>query len=257
MILRSVTKHVKDQNWFAVFLDLLIVVIGVFIGIQVSGWNEERVGKKQADNLIKRLQVDIKNDQEVMASTIAYQEVVRNYSIQAINALNGDESVSDEQFVIAAYQASQINPPWSNRSTFSEILSTGQLNLLKSDDLKISLLGYYSDDWAKQAITTEVAPYRKFIRSLMPFKVQDAIRRECSDIAIPLAQSFGAALPASCDLDLADELFTQTADFLRQQSDLLFELQYQVSVNDVQVYNLENFDLEAQKVLLAIQAYKP
>ena len=67
MILRSVTKHVKDQNWFAVFLDLLIVVIGVFIGIQVSGWNEERVGKKQAENLIKRLQVDIKNDQEVMA----------------------------------------------------------------------------------------------------------------------------------------------------------------------------------------------
>ncbi len=257
MILRSVTKHVKDQNWFAVFLDLMIVVIGVFIGIQVSGWNEERVGEKQAENLIKRLQVDIKNDQEVMATTISYQEVVRNYSIQAINALNGDESVSDEQFVIAAYQASQINPPWSNRSTFSEILSTGQLNLFKSDDLKDSLLGYYSDDWATMAITIEVAPYRKFIRSLMPFKVQDAIRRECSDIAIPVAKSFGAALPANCDLGLADELFTPTADFLRQQTDLLFELQYQISVNDVQVFNLEGFDQEAQKLLQAIQGHQP
>ena len=42
MILRSVTKHIKDQNWFAVGLDFLIVVVGVFIGIQVANWNEEQ-----------------------------------------------------------------------------------------------------------------------------------------------------------------------------------------------------------------------
>jgi len=28
MILRSVTKHVNDQNWFAVISDLVIVVFG-------------------------------------------------------------------------------------------------------------------------------------------------------------------------------------------------------------------------------------
>jgi len=256
MLLRNVTKHVKNQNWLAVWLDLLIVVFGVFIGIQVSNWNEQRVGEKQAKNLIQRLQLDIQNDLEVIASTIAYQDVVRNYSIQAIDALNGDESVSDEQFVIAAYQASQINPPWSNRSTFNEIFSTGQLNLLKSDDLKDSILGYYSDDWAKQAITVEVAPYRKFIRSLMPFKVQDAIRSECGDIAIQVAKSFGATLPTRCDLGLADELFSKTADFLRQQPDLLFELQYQVSVNDVQVFNLKNFAKVAENLLTAIRDYQ-
>lgn len=38
MRLRHITKHVQDQNWFAVTLDLLIVVPGVFIGIQVSNW---------------------------------------------------------------------------------------------------------------------------------------------------------------------------------------------------------------------------
>ena len=29
MILRSITKHVRDQNWFAVGIDFLIVVVGV------------------------------------------------------------------------------------------------------------------------------------------------------------------------------------------------------------------------------------
>lgn len=36
MLLRSVTRYVKDQNWFDVFIDFMIVVIGVFIGIQVA-----------------------------------------------------------------------------------------------------------------------------------------------------------------------------------------------------------------------------
>ena len=43
MLLRRITHHIKNQNWFAVFLDFIIVVAGVFIGIQVSNWNESRV----------------------------------------------------------------------------------------------------------------------------------------------------------------------------------------------------------------------
>ena len=33
MILRRITQHIKAQNWFAVGLDYVIVVVGVFIGI--------------------------------------------------------------------------------------------------------------------------------------------------------------------------------------------------------------------------------
>ena len=62
MLLRSVTKHVKDQNWFAVFLDLLIVVFGVFIGMQVSNWNEQLAGEQKAKVLLKRLYHDLSND---------------------------------------------------------------------------------------------------------------------------------------------------------------------------------------------------
>ena len=36
MLLRSITKHVGEQNWVAVAIDFVIVVVGVFIGIQVA-----------------------------------------------------------------------------------------------------------------------------------------------------------------------------------------------------------------------------
>lgn len=40
MILRRLSKHVNDQNWFAVVLDFFIVVVGVYIGVLLGNWNE-------------------------------------------------------------------------------------------------------------------------------------------------------------------------------------------------------------------------
>jgi len=42
MLLRRVTEHVREQNWTAIGIDFVIVVVGVFVGIQVSNWNETR-----------------------------------------------------------------------------------------------------------------------------------------------------------------------------------------------------------------------
>lgn len=45
MLLRRISSHVNEQNWFAVGIDFVIVVVGVFIGIQVSNWNESQRAK--------------------------------------------------------------------------------------------------------------------------------------------------------------------------------------------------------------------
>jgi hypothetical protein len=36
MLLRRLTAHVRGENWFAVVLDLLVVVVGLFIGLQID-----------------------------------------------------------------------------------------------------------------------------------------------------------------------------------------------------------------------------
>ena len=59
MILRRITQHVKDQNWFAVGLDFLIVVVGVFIGIQVANWNDARSDARAERALLERLHDEI------------------------------------------------------------------------------------------------------------------------------------------------------------------------------------------------------
>lgn len=59
MLLRSLTRHIKDQNWFAVWLDLVIVIVGVFIGIQVANWNETRAFNARELELLEELKSEI------------------------------------------------------------------------------------------------------------------------------------------------------------------------------------------------------
>lgn len=55
MILRSIMKHVRDQNWVAVGIDFVIVVVGLFIGIQVASWNNARRDREAEALYLDRL----------------------------------------------------------------------------------------------------------------------------------------------------------------------------------------------------------
>ena len=55
MILRRVTKHVKEQNWFAVGLDFFIVVVGILIAFQITNWSEAREQKRLHDDAFERV----------------------------------------------------------------------------------------------------------------------------------------------------------------------------------------------------------
>jgi hypothetical protein len=55
VLLRRITEHVKAQNWTAVALDFLIVVVGVFIGIQVSNWNGNQADERAYQDAMHRL----------------------------------------------------------------------------------------------------------------------------------------------------------------------------------------------------------
>lgn len=58
MLFRRVKEHVKDENWFAVFIDFSIVVLGVFIGFQITNWNANRTEVHKYRLAIDRYKVE-------------------------------------------------------------------------------------------------------------------------------------------------------------------------------------------------------
>ena len=61
MILRRFIQHVKEQNWFAVGLDVIVVIVGIFLGLQVQAWYEDQKTQAQERAYLLRLNNELEN----------------------------------------------------------------------------------------------------------------------------------------------------------------------------------------------------
>jgi len=59
VILQRLCGHMKKQDWTAVSLDFVIVVLGVFMGLQVQNWNEARLQQQTARVYVERIRDDL------------------------------------------------------------------------------------------------------------------------------------------------------------------------------------------------------
>lgn len=64
MLLRRITQHVKDQNWIAVVLDFVIVVVGILIAFQISSMAEKRSEMALFDRQMEALKVEMTENLE-------------------------------------------------------------------------------------------------------------------------------------------------------------------------------------------------
>ncbi len=67
MLLRRVIEDVNSQNWIAIGIDFVIVVVGMFIGIQVSSWNDGRVERQLSGSYMQRIHSDPEVDIDELA----------------------------------------------------------------------------------------------------------------------------------------------------------------------------------------------
>ena len=58
MILRRFSQALKDQNWTTILVEFVLLVAGVFLGIQAANWNETRRERALEAEYIARLQRD-------------------------------------------------------------------------------------------------------------------------------------------------------------------------------------------------------
>jgi hypothetical protein len=78
VILRRVIEHVRDQNWTAIGIDFVIVVVGVFVGLQVNNWNAERVEAQRREQIIDALGTNLSDAVAVQKRFVA--EIERGLS---------------------------------------------------------------------------------------------------------------------------------------------------------------------------------
>ena len=89
MRLHSLTKHIREQNWFAVFLDFFIVVAGILIAFQITEWNEARKINGETKEFTNLLKADLAEEAWRYEFVIEYYGDVRSNAAPVVDALEG------------------------------------------------------------------------------------------------------------------------------------------------------------------------
>jgi len=185
MILRRFTKHVTDQNWFAVGLDIIVVVVGIFLGLQVTEWNEMRKERDKESGYLIRMAEDVKSTLTNWETSERIYGNIYKKGLVAMSFLNGDKpSIDNIQLLATLYVSTQSHGGiYIIDDTYDELSSSGQLNLISNTVIRKdfrSLIEYIERGRSGNSIYNDNISYRNAIRSIIPIEMQMQIRRECS-----------------------------------------------------------------------------
>ncbi len=143
MILRRITQHVKAQNWTAVALDFVIVVIGVFIGIQVANWNENRGDRELEREYLNRLHEEIEFSIATNKATVN-AESTRLAQLKEVGEYLKNESAAslDPKHCLALYQSHIFIRDVIAVPAIDELKSIGRVVLISDGVLRSAIIRF-------------------------------------------------------------------------------------------------------------------
>jgi hypothetical protein len=142
--------------------EIVLVVIGILIALQINNWNESRKDKILEIEYLTRLKDDINFDISWLNKYILDKQDRKVKSLENGNAYyQGNYVIKDTLKFLnnIGYGGIYGNASWSfNTNTYNELLSTGNLRKIENNTLRTEIINYYEynnsiDNTSKNYIT--------------------------------------------------------------------------------------------------------
>jgi hypothetical protein len=184
MILRRVIQHVKKQEWTAIWIDLVIVVVGVFIGIQVANWNEARRDREVEREYLDRLRQEIAAILLEARSTrdgLAKEKVQMDELIRFLAMGQGSADMDVRHCTAASrshiYAAAIYYPP-----TIKELISTGRILLVRDPAVRTAIMAYDQANTNMTQLRTDIQIDRRLLARHYPALIDSSRSIEWSGV---------------------------------------------------------------------------
>ncbi len=151
MILRRLAEAIRGQNWFTVALEILIVVVGIFIGLQVNDWNQARIDRGLEARYLERLHADLLTDLGRMDRSENLASIRMRQVERLLDGIADPEVAASQpiQFIEAVEKASWSSYRPLTPNAYAELIGIGRTTLIRSESIRDELSEYYAriDFW--------------------------------------------------------------------------------------------------------------
>ena len=131
--------------------EIILVVLGILIALQINNWNEERKSNNELQNVLQNLTQEFESNRNELKTVLASVNNTKTGGLEVLSIIDKtDKAISDEE-LNKMIEKTLFFPTWKpSNFTLNELKNSGKLTLIKNDSLKKLLF-----KWEKHIETIE------------------------------------------------------------------------------------------------------
>lgn len=149
---RRIRQKLLEENRFSKYLlyaigEIILVVIGILIALQINNWNENQIQRKKERNILTEMQDDLnKNIQEFKVAITNEKMIIQNINdiIAEIKKDSTNFTEIGEKFVTTTWSEEV-----SYASTSYKQLNTLGAEIISNDSLRRAIVALYDVEYPK------------------------------------------------------------------------------------------------------------
>ena len=158
MILRRLMQHVKEQNWFSVGVELLVVILGIFMALQADAWytnQQDRVKEKTLIRMLgEELTQSIKRLNETNQNLVTSRESAKEF-LTALREGNRELALNNKWSLITVTRVPKI---MINSPSYDEITENGRIDLILNKDIRDALYRIRQLNLTVTSVNSQINP---------------------------------------------------------------------------------------------------
>lgn len=214
---RQIRQRLFTANKFSKYLlyalgEILLVVLGILIALQLDNWNETHIKHEQAAEFRAQIRESVATDMNNIRNRILFFEKAKQFGYAVERELKQPKASDSEarwEFILNTFHTSQIWNFNQVTATYNEVQNPEMLGFIGPPELLNAMQRYYTE-WPLQlsVLNGGTQAYRDFSRSIIPMELQEYMWANCYDIDVLDIQNFQPCSAPDVDADLIDTIYS-------------------------------------------------
>jgi hypothetical protein len=147
MIFHRLASAIRNRDWFTVVIEFVIVVAGIFGGLQANEWAQEREDRRQEQFALERLFLESESAYQLLSMheqrTLRLNTLRRN----AVQFADSDEPVPEDELPlkIGINTLARFPSILPVSVVYDELRSVGQMQLIRSSALREQIAEFHTE----------------------------------------------------------------------------------------------------------------
>jgi hypothetical protein len=142
---RRISEALREMRWTQLVLELALLILGILIALAVDGWMDDRRDARLERAYLERLERDLQQNLVILDEFIAFESRQTADGVLAFRALRGVPGIEREAIAEGLNHLANRRTLRLMRATYQDLLSTGNLSLIRDQSLRDAIVGVYEE----------------------------------------------------------------------------------------------------------------